>query len=567
MRELQLNPILKNFKIKYRFKEILGIIFLIIFALGLYLPYIELKEFQGEEGRRALVALQMLETRNFLIPNILGEPYFNKPPLFYWLLALVFSITNNCSEFVARSVSTVMALSGAVFLTFIWKNILKNSNIKYSFWSLLIPGLIFLTVPEVIDKAIRAEIDQTYTFIITVSLFSWFYFYEIKNKKNLGFIISGLFLGLGILSKTFQALSFFYLAIVPYFLFQKRWKELLSLPHLLGIVTYLLVFLLWAIPVNFQIGFIPFLKAWISEYQTAATTAEVPLIDHLSSFTIGVVIGYAPWIFFLIFYKHKEFKKFLNQYPSLKKIALFSFCLFAFSYFFYFIFIGSRLRYILPSAGGFVFLTCLPVFYCFIHSHSFWKSRFFKTFYYGIIGFLVLSCCILTIYLMVAKPLQHIPVFLIFNLFCLFIFSLIFFISSRRKSSFTLIFAFLIVAVFFVKQIYTSFYYPYHQAHLNHFRNASVEIGNIITSDQKKDNSLYICKKIPHHIVYYLKYRFHIIENIIYSKYCDESYFKDWMLVPAAYQLFHINTENYKVYQLKIRKKAYLLIKKQGNSS
>jgi len=87
---------------------------------------------------------------------------------------------------------------------------------------------------------------------------------------------------------------------------------------------------------------------------------------------------------------------------------------------------------------------------------------------------------------MVAKPLQHIPVFLIFNLFCLFIFSLIFFISSRRKSSFTLIFAFLIVAVFFVKQIYTSFYYPYHQAHLNHFRNASVEIGNIITSDQKR---------------------------------------------------------------------------------
>lgn len=129
----------------------------------------------------------MLETRNFLIPNILGEPYFNKPPLFYWLLALAFSITNNCSEFVARSVSTVMALSRAVFLTFIWQNILKNSTIKYSFWSLLIPGLIFLTVPEVIGKAIRAEIDQTYTFIITVSLFSWFYFYEIKNKK-----ISGL---------------------------------------------------------------------------------------------------------------------------------------------------------------------------------------------------------------------------------------------------------------------------------------------------------------------------------------------------------------------------------------
>ena len=57
------------------------------------------------------------------------------------------------------------------------------------------------------------------------------------------------------------------------------------------------------------------------------------------------------------------------------------------------------------------------------------------------------------------------------------------------------------------------------------------------------------------------------IWDIIYSKYCDESYFKDWMLVPKVYQLFYINTENYKVYQLKIRKKDYLLIKKQGNSS
>jgi len=161
-----------------------------------------------------------------------------------------------------------------------------------------------------------------------VSLFSWFYFYEIKKQKNLGFIISGLFLGLGILSKTFQALSFFYLAIVPYFLFQKRWKELLSLPHLLGIVTYLLVFLLWAIPVNFQIGFIPFLKAWISEYQTAATTAEVPLIDHLSSFTIGVVIGYSPWIFFLFFTNIRNLKIFKSiSFFKKNSLVFFSVCL------------------------------------------------------------------------------------------------------------------------------------------------------------------------------------------------------------------------------------------------
>jgi len=40
-------------------------IFLVLFGLVLYLPFLGFKEFKGEEGRRAVVALEMLEKGDF----------------------------------------------------------------------------------------------------------------------------------------------------------------------------------------------------------------------------------------------------------------------------------------------------------------------------------------------------------------------------------------------------------------------------------------------------------------------------------------------------------------------
>jgi len=238
-------------------KRNFAIIFLILFLFGiaLYIPFIGEKEFQGEEGRRVLIALQMLENKEFLIPKLFEEPYFNKPPLFNWALALVFSITKNTSESVARAFSSFCIILTSLFLVLFWQKILEKTQekfYKFSLTEILLPGLIFLTTPEVIDKAIRAEIDGFYTMLITIAIWSWFYLYEIKNKKTSAYIFSGIFLGLGILTKTFQALIFFYLALIPYFVFQKRTKELFSFNHLSGIITYLGVFSIWIILVSLK---------------------------------------------------------------------------------------------------------------------------------------------------------------------------------------------------------------------------------------------------------------------------------------------------------------------------
>ncbi len=66
--------------------QCLGIV--ILLCLGIFLPGLGSVEIKGEEGRRILPALTMLETGNWIVPHIGGEPYLRKPPLINWATAL-----------------------------------------------------------------------------------------------------------------------------------------------------------------------------------------------------------------------------------------------------------------------------------------------------------------------------------------------------------------------------------------------------------------------------------------------------------------------------------------------
>ncbi|PMP94245.1 MAG: hypothetical protein C0169_06760 [Thermodesulfobacterium geofontis] len=533
-------------------KIIFATLILFFFGIILYLPFIGEKEFQGEEGRRVLIALQMLENKEFLIPKLFDEPYFNKPPLLNLALAGVFFLTKNYSEFTARAFSSFCLILASILLVFVWQNILKKSTketYEPSLIEILLPGLIFLSLPEVIDKAIRAEIDGFYTMLITFALWSWFYLYEVKNKRTSAFIISGIFLGLGILTKTFQALIFFYLALLPYFIFQKRIRELLSVSHILGILTYLGVFSIWAISVASKIGIKPFITAWIYEYLSSAKAQEMSFWQHFKAYTIFAFLGYSPWIWFLISYKNKNFLFHFKKAPYFYNLALFSFFLFFLSYIFHFLFPGARLRYMLPSSSGLVFLSTLPVHY-YLNTHHLPKK--FRKY------FLKLLPSISLIFLMAGFVYFSFSFYKPEKIFYAFYFSFLvfnaFFLLKNFQSPKALLFYFL-GFVFFLKTLYVIFYYPLHKKEMNHFRNTAYKVAYLI-GDKKE---LYLCQIIPHHFVYYLKYRYKLVPNVYYLKDCSN-------LPKGSFVLFHEKNitdeilKKYKVYPLKMRTKNYFLV-------
>jgi len=90
---------------------------------------------------------------------------------------------------------------------------------------------------------------------------------------------------------------------------------------------------------------------------------------------------------------------------------------------------------------------------------------------------------------------------------------------------------------------------------MNHFRNAAFKIATLV----KNKKELYLCQTIPHHLIYYLKYRYKLIPKIYYLKDCST-------LPKGSYILFREKNisqkifKNYKVYPLKIRTKNYFLV-------
>src|SRR3984957_5901380 len=90
----------------------------LIFCAGLFIYGWKLgtPPLAGTEPLRALVAHQMVQSGNLLIPSIYGELYLRKPPLQYWIVAGTEKIAGVGNEFIWRLPS---ALGSAFLATFL----------------------------------------------------------------------------------------------------------------------------------------------------------------------------------------------------------------------------------------------------------------------------------------------------------------------------------------------------------------------------------------------------------------------------------------------------------------
>src|SRR5213083_3266504 len=80
----------------------------------IYLPALGSIAIKGEEGRRILPAIRMLETGNYIVPQVGSYPYYRKPPLVNWVVAASFKVFGMRNEWTARLPSALSVLAVAV---------------------------------------------------------------------------------------------------------------------------------------------------------------------------------------------------------------------------------------------------------------------------------------------------------------------------------------------------------------------------------------------------------------------------------------------------------------------
>src|ERR1700682_5946310 len=202
------------------------LIVLLIWA-AIYLPALGSLEIKGEEGRRILPAIRMLETGDYIVPRVGSAAYFSKPPLVNWLVAASFKLFGRRNEWTARAPSVLCVLAVAIAFVTVARGSLgaRGSTIA---------ALVWMTNFGMIEKGRLIEIEALYVSLLGLALICWLIWWQQRRSVWLTWTVPWIFLGLGWLAKGPTHLIFFYAVVVAILYGAGELRQLRSLAHWVG---------------------------------------------------------------------------------------------------------------------------------------------------------------------------------------------------------------------------------------------------------------------------------------------------------------------------------------------
>ncbi|MBA3651128.1 MAG: glycosyltransferase family 39 protein [Chthoniobacterales bacterium] len=266
------------------------IVVLIVWA-AIYLPRLGSLEIKSEEGRRILPAVTMLETGNYLVPQVGSEPYLRKPPLVNWLVAGSFKLFGVRNEWAARLPSVLCVL--AVALTFV---VIARRSLGPN--GAIVAALMWLTNFGLLEKGRMIEIEALYVSLTALAFICWLSWS--KDRPWRAWIAAGIFLGLGLLAKGPLQLFFFYAVVLAILQQRGELKRLWSWPHFVGILLMLGIFAAWAIPCLQMVQAGNAANVWSKQFSGRVSGDDFKLADWLLNIPRGLAY-LLPWIALLPF--------------------------------------------------------------------------------------------------------------------------------------------------------------------------------------------------------------------------------------------------------------------------
>lgn len=266
------------------------LIVLLVWA-GIYLPSLGRPEFKGEEGRRVLPAITMLETGNWIVPSVAGRDYYNKPPGINWLVALSFMLTGQQSELTARLPSAFFVLMFATLLIWMPPSWLTPA-------ARLISAIVFLTNISVIEKGRLIEIEAVYISLTGIATIWWLNAWSRSDSKWVLWIIPSILLGFGMLVKGPFILIFFYCATIAVLWHARKLLELLTVEHLLGVSIILFMTLGW-----FYLAYLHTAGSKMTLQMTSQLLIRIipktPDVARWGSNVVKAFVNFLPWLLFV----------------------------------------------------------------------------------------------------------------------------------------------------------------------------------------------------------------------------------------------------------------------------
>ena len=304
------------------------------------------------EPREAVVALSMLQEKNWILPENNGVELAFKPPLFHWMIAAISFVTGAVTEYTSRMPSAlalaVMVLAGYGFYA-------RRRGAKVAF----LMGLITLTNFEVHRAGTNCRVDMLLSALMVLALYLLYEWGEkrLKGISWLGILcLSGAFLTKGPVGMLLPCL------VVAVFLWirgMKFWRIFFSF---FGIVLLSCVLPMCWYVAAYQQGGDRFLQLVLEE-NVLRLLGKMSYESHVNPLYynfVTVISGYVPYTLLILvslfFLKYKRIQsrprewwtRFRTYIRNMDDVRLFSLLSIVIVFVFYCIPKSKRSVYLLP---------------------------------------------------------------------------------------------------------------------------------------------------------------------------------------------------------------------------
>jgi hypothetical protein len=214
---------------------------LLLFGLSLLLFLFWAQAFpvtDSVESNYALTAKEMVTTADWLSPRIYGKPWYDKPVLIYWLLALAMK-TLGYAELAVRLVPAI-AGAGGVALSYWFVAKVRGERAGWLTAAVLATSLQYFVIAKLI-------ITDSLLFTLNAAALACFYLGYVNQRgaAKRWYLLSYPCLGLAVLTKGPVGVLLPGLTILIFLAWRNKWSELRQMRLGFGLLLFLIVALPW----------------------------------------------------------------------------------------------------------------------------------------------------------------------------------------------------------------------------------------------------------------------------------------------------------------------------------
>lgn len=165
---------------------------LLLIGIFAFLYNLDIALFEGSEGLYAHISREMKLSGQYFQLTYHDEPYINKPPLFFWTLALFTRLFGE-NEIALRLPGALFSLGTMMLTYFLGKSLFSRTA---GFWA----AMVVATSHMFLWYGRRALFDSMQTFLITLALFAWAKAY-LQNAGRWWYPIVGAAIAFAVMTK------------------------------------------------------------------------------------------------------------------------------------------------------------------------------------------------------------------------------------------------------------------------------------------------------------------------------------------------------------------------------